>query len=149
MATQLTFLDRLLTTDPQPAAHVGKIVRVVSVSGGKDSTASALLALERHGHADVRLVFADTGNEHELTIEYVTGYLPRVLDHPIEVVRAEFASQIAHKREYVLTHWLEKGVPQDAVDRAVAALVPTGNPYLDLCLWKGRFPSRRAQFSTP
>lgn len=27
-------------------------------------------------------------------------------------------------------------------------LHPTGNPYLDLCLWKGRFPSRKAQFCT-
>jgi hypothetical protein len=25
---------------------------------------------------------------------------------------------------------------------------PTGNPYLDLCIWKGRFPSRMAQFCT-
>lgn len=27
-------------------------------------------------------------------------------------------------------------------------LVPTGNPYLDLCIWKGRFPSTKTQFCT-
>lgn len=32
--------------------------------------------------------------------------------------------------------------------RALSVLHPTGNPYLDLCLWKGRFPSRKAQFCT-
>lgn len=32
--------------------------------------------------------------------------------------------------------------------RALANLYPTGNPFLDLCMWKGRFPSRKAQFCT-
>lgn len=32
--------------------------------------------------------------------------------------------------------------------RALAHLHPTGNPFLDLCMWKGRFPSRKAQFCT-
>ena len=32
--------------------------------------------------------------------------------------------------------------------RALAVLHPSGNPYLDLCMWKGRFPSRMAQFCT-
>lgn len=32
--------------------------------------------------------------------------------------------------------------------RALSALYPTGIPFLDLCLWKGRFPSRKAQFCT-
>lgn len=32
--------------------------------------------------------------------------------------------------------------------RALAVLHPTGNAYLDLCIWKGRFPSRKAQFCT-
>ena len=32
--------------------------------------------------------------------------------------------------------------------RALAALHPTGNAFLDLCMLKGRFPSRKAQFCT-
>lgn len=31
-------------------------------------------------------------------------------------------------------------------DRAISLLQPTGHPFLDLCLWKGRFPSTRARF---
>jgi tRNA(Ile)-lysidine synthase TilS/MesJ len=38
------------------------MIRLVSVSGGKDSTACLLLALERHPREEVRAVFADTGN---------------------------------------------------------------------------------------
>lgn len=34
----------------------------------------------------------------------------------------------------------------EIVDRAIGALKPTGNPFLDLCIWKGRFPSTRARF---
>lgn len=32
--------------------------------------------------------------------------------------------------------------------RALANLYPSGNPFLDLCMWKGRFPSRTRQFCT-
>jgi len=140
------FLPGLLPDDSTPQTQ--RIIRVISISGGKDSTATALICLDRFGHDDVRLVFADTGNEHPITIEYITEYLPHALKHPIEVLRANFDAQIAGKRQYVLDHWLDKGVDQEAIDRALAALVPTGNPYLDLCIWKGRFPSRRAQFCT-
>lgn len=32
--------------------------------------------------------------------------------------------------------------------RALSVMYPSGNPFLDLCMWKGRFPSRKAQFCT-
>jgi 3'-phosphoadenosine 5'-phosphosulfate sulfotransferase (PAPS reductase)/FAD synthetase len=32
--------------------------------------------------------------------------------------------------------------------RALSVMHPSGNPFLDLCMWKGRFPSRKAQFCT-
>ncbi|MEO6919099.1 MAG: phosphoadenosine phosphosulfate reductase family protein [Collimonas sp.] len=32
--------------------------------------------------------------------------------------------------------------------RALAVLYPTGNSFLDLCIWKGKFPSRKSQFCT-
>lgn len=41
---------------------------VVSISGGKDSTAMYLDAMERL-QGDFLPVFADTGNEHEITLE--------------------------------------------------------------------------------
>lgn len=37
---------------------------------------------------------------------------------------------------------------QEVCEAAIAMLQPTGNPFLDLCLWKGRFPSTKARFCT-
>jgi 3'-phosphoadenosine 5'-phosphosulfate sulfotransferase (PAPS reductase)/FAD synthetase len=118
------------------------------MSGGKDSTATALLAIEAFGLDNVRLVMADTGNEHDLTMTYALDYLPQALGIPVHVVRAEFAERIANKRTYVVEKWPGKGVPQRVIDAALEMLHPTGNPFLDLCIWKGRVPSRKAQFCT-
>jgi 3'-phosphoadenosine 5'-phosphosulfate sulfotransferase (PAPS reductase)/FAD synthetase len=127
-------------TDSRPIA-------VVSMSGGKDSTATALLALEQPG-LDVRVVFADTGHEHDETYRYVREYLPSALGVPVDEVKADFAPQIARKRDYIQAKWAEKGVPRERIEAALQSLHPTGVPFLDLCLWKGRFPSRMAQFCT-
>lgn len=51
-------------------------------------------------------------------------------------------------------HWIpaQKGMTDSeaaaVVVRALAVLHPTGIPFLDLCLWKGRFPSTKARFCT-
>ena len=124
------------------------MVYCISVSGGKDSTACALLALECHPKDEIRCVFADTGNEHELTYEYINNYLPTALGLRIHTVRNDFTAELARKAEYCRGHWAAKGVPQETIDRAVTVLKPTGTPFLDLCMWKGRFPARKAQFCT-
>jgi 3'-phosphoadenosine 5'-phosphosulfate sulfotransferase (PAPS reductase)/FAD synthetase len=121
--------------------------RVVSVSGGKDSTATALVALDTDADS-VELVFCDTGNEEQVTLDHVNDYLPRALGKPIQTFRMNFDDRIAAKRAYIAAHWDRKGVPAAHIEQALAILQPTGNPFLDLCLWKGRFPSRMAQFCT-
>jgi 3'-phosphoadenosine 5'-phosphosulfate sulfotransferase (PAPS reductase)/FAD synthetase len=113
------------------------------VSGGKDSTALLLLAIERKTE-NLEAWFADTGHEHQQTYDYIDYLSNKVL--PIRVIKADFSAQIARKREFVATKWREQGVPEARVLMAIDALVPTGNPFLDLCLWKGRFPSTKARF---
>lgn len=137
------------------------LLRVVSMSGGKDSTATALMALEVHGRHACKFVFADTGNEHQATYDYALDYLPRVLGVTVDVVRADFAEEFATKRANLTR--IAAGEPERAVygrrkfmyawtpaaaARAIELLHPTGNPYLDLCLVRGGFPSRKRQFCT-
>lgn len=119
---------------------------VVSVSGGKDSTATYCRAIERG--VPFRAVAADTGNEHPATYEAVNTLHLKTGGPKVEWVRADFSRQIAGKRRFIERNWEAHGVPADLVARALAVLHPTGNPFLDLCLWKGRFPSRKAQFCT-
>ena len=118
---------------------------IVSMSGGKDSTATALLAIERD--VDPMLAFADTGHEHPSTYEYV-DYLEKKLGIKIERCKADFTKDIERKREVVQIKWRKDGISEDKIERALAVLKPTGNPFLDMCLWKGRFPSTMARFCT-
>lgn len=123
-----------------------KTYNVISNSSGKDSTAMLLLALERQTE-NLITVFADTGNELPQVYEHL-DYLESKLGITIRRIKASFDTKIARKRAYVETTWRAEGVSEDIIERALAVLVPTGNPFLDLCLWKGRFPSRKAQFCT-
>jgi 3'-phosphoadenosine 5'-phosphosulfate sulfotransferase (PAPS reductase)/FAD synthetase len=125
------------------------MIRLVSVSGGKDSTATLLLAMERHPHDEIRAAFADTGNEHESTYEYV-DYLEQATGIKIHHVKADFSDRWQRRIEYVRDKWPEKGVPLEIVQQALVVLErgPTGIPFLDLCILKSRFPSRMAQFCT-
>jgi 3'-phosphoadenosine 5'-phosphosulfate sulfotransferase (PAPS reductase)/FAD synthetase len=119
---------------------------LVSVSGGKDSTAVYLLAIE--SGRPFRAVFADTGNEHDAVYDYIET-LPQKTGGPkIETVKADFTSRLAKHRQYILDKWPGMGISDEIVQEAAALNTPTGNPYLDLCILKGRFPSRMAQFCT-
>ncbi|MBG9756070.1 phosphoadenosine phosphosulfate reductase family protein [Lysinibacillus sphaericus] len=119
-------------------------INIISISGGKDSTALWLYAIERG--VEVTTVFADTGHEHPKTYEYIE-YLQKKIG-PITVVKADFRVQILRKREYIQTKWREQGITEDVIQEALEVLQPTGTPFLDLCLWKGRFPSTKAPFCT-
>lgn len=128
------------------ACTMKDIIHLVSVSGGKDSTASLILALKQFPESTFA-VFADTGNEHEATFDYLCN-LEQTLGIRIKHVKADFSGRFEHRRNYILSKWPEKGVPADRCERAAALLQPSGNPYLDLCMLKGRFPSRMRQFCT-
>lgn len=119
---------------------------IVSMSGGKDSTAPLLVARELEV-PNLSAVFADTGHEHPATYDYV-HYLAEAAGVPIRWVKADFARQIAGKRKFIETKWREKGVPEAVVLAALEVLHPTGNPFLDMCLWKGRFPGAKSRFCT-
>lgn len=124
------------------------VENVISISGGKDSAATLSVAVAKE-EFNISGVFADTGHEHPLTIEYV-AYLSDWMERqglpPIRTVRADFVSQIAHKREVVATKWRKEGLEEETILRVISLLQPSGNPFLDLCIWKGRFPSTRARF---
>ncbi|KUM02732.1 phosphoadenosine phosphosulfate reductase family protein [Chromobacterium subtsugae] len=132
------------------------VMHVVSVSGGKDSTATLLLALERVPRENIRPIFCDTGNEHEETYEYLR-YLELALDVEITRLRADFSDRMAVHRQRLLDiaaggadyHPQAKyaWTPERAA-RAAELMHPTGNPFLDLAMLKGMFPSHSRQFCT-
>lgn len=125
--------------------QVMSIANIVSISGGKDSTALLLLALALET-PNLQAVFADTGHEHPSTYDYVR-YLECATGVPIRWVKADFSAEIQRKRDRLLAGELPGWSPEMR-DRALEVLRPTGIPYLDLCIWKGRFPSRKGQFCT-
>jgi len=122
---------------------------LVSVSGGKDSTATLLVAQEQSVERNPWAVFCDTGNEHEMTYEYVR-YLEHATGVHVHWLKQDFTNWWWRRAAYILEKWPGKGVPDDVVHRVLSFMRqgPTGNPYLDLCIIKGRFPSRTAQFCT-
>lgn len=119
---------------------------IVSVSGGKDSTATYLLAIERG--RPFRAVFADTGHEHEMTLEFVHSLAARAGGPEIEVVKADFTERMRARRASIPKLWAASGVSDERIKRAVELMQPTGSPFLDLCILKGRFPSTKVRFCT-
>jgi len=130
-----------------------KRINIVSVSGGKDSTALLLLAIERKAE-NLQAVFADTGHEHPQTIEYINYLNAEVF--PIKTIKADFSERIMKKRERL--ELIAAGHPDpisrnrkfpwtpESAKRALKVLHPTGNPFLDLCLLNGMFPSTRTRW---
>ena len=130
---------------------------VVSVSGGKDSTAVLALAVVQEVPNLLAVFAADTGHEHPLTYEYV-AYLSDWLQHqghrPVRTVRADFSDDFTRRRAYLLQvasgqiedrFGKNRHTPESAA-RAAERMTPTGKPFLDLALLKGRFPATQSAF---
>jgi len=132
-----------------------KTLHIVAVSGGKDSTATLLLVRDRLPKTVIRPVFVDTGNEHAETYAYL-DVLESRLDLPITRLRPDFSAQIAEKRRFIANdrrtgrdrHGVKHRWSNRRKREALSVLHPTGNPFLDLCLLKGMFPSNRSRFCT-
>ena len=123
---------------------------VISISGGKDSTSTALYAIDQ-GAENKTFIFADTGHEHPETyeyVEYLDGVLKQRAGVGITTVRADLTDDMARKRDYIRKKWPEDGIPETQINEALEVLHPTGIPFLDLCLLKGRFPSTKVRFCT-
>ena len=126
-------------------------INLVTVSGGKDSLADWLLAIE--SGVEFLAAHADTGHEHPQTVEYL-NYLETKLG-PIQRVKADFTQRIDEKKNFIRDKWptslvrdlgFSEAEAMAIVSRAMRALKPTGIPFLDLCIWKGTFPSTRRKF---
>lgn len=130
----------------QDGLFTGPIASVLSVSGGKDSTAMYLLALERE--VPFTAVFADVGNEHPATLEYVARLAERTGGPKVVTVRADLSDKFERKRETIAAKWPAEGIAEDVVARALELCRPTGNPFLDACLLMSGFPSHQRRFCT-
>lgn len=120
--------------------------RVVSVSGGKDSTACYLLALERG--KPFRAVFADTGHEAQKTYDYLAELPRKSGGPPIQTVKADFAERLRARRETLPDLWGAKGIPAAKIEEAIEHLHPTGNPFVDATLYNGIFPAAQQRYCT-
>lgn len=100
-------------------------LHVAGISGGKDSTLLYCLLFEFYG-SNFLPIFADTGNEHPVTLNYVRNmhhFLPGAPE--VVFVQMDFAPRLRKK-----------------------GIEPTGDRFLDMCLFKKLFPSRVKQFCT-
>ena len=95
-------------------------MKVCSVLGGKDSTALYLWMLDQGWN--FKPIFADTGHEHPVTLNYVRNMHDFCKGPKVEIVKADFSAKIGERA--------------------------TGSGMMDLLLWKKRAPSARAQFCT-
>lgn len=124
-------------------------LNIVSVSGGKDSTALYLLCMEYLGN-DFLPIFADTGHEHPVTVNYAKNLSYMTGGPEVVVVKPDFSKAIERKRLRLL-EFAEKSESEEERQmylRRATKCYPTGNGMHDLVIWKGRAPSARAQFCT-
>lgn len=135
---------------------------LVPFSGGKDSTAVYLLCMELFDN-NFTPVMGDTGNEHELTMEFARTLHEKTGGPKVNIVTNRYSEgDFAKKRERMRKKWskphvigrgVHKGeiipaVPDDMIEEVLSLVKPSGNVFLDACLMNGMFPTRMMQFCT-
>lgn len=98
---------------------------ICSTSGGKDSTACYVILSKLFGSAKFEAVFSDTGQEHPVTLNYLRNLHAFANGPRVHFVKSDFSSAL-----------IKRGVQ------------PTGNPFIDLTLFKSGLPSPLARFCT-
>jgi 3'-phosphoadenosine 5'-phosphosulfate sulfotransferase (PAPS reductase)/FAD synthetase len=125
-------------------------LRVVSVSGGKDSSALYCWAIDQWGKGGFHAVFSDTGNEHPVTLNYLRNLAAMAGGPRIDWVHADIRERLRKKMteaEPSESEYVNRAKEMNA-DRLRENDWTSGNAFLDLMLWKGRAPSTKAQFCT-
>jgi 3'-phosphoadenosine 5'-phosphosulfate sulfotransferase (PAPS reductase)/FAD synthetase len=125
------------------------IKRIVSVSGGKDSTALYLWAIEQWGKDGFRAVFADTGNEHPVTYNYVRNLHLMAGGPKVDFVCADFRKDVQRIFENVDKSNSEHVKARVARNHYLKTVgFTTGNVFLDMMIAKGAIPRANRQFCT-
>lgn len=101
-----------------------KKLPIAGISGGKDSTSLYCLMVEEFG-MDFLPIFSDTTHEHPVTVNYVKNLHIMAGGPPVIIVKSDFTKKLARK-----------------------GIEPTESNFTNMALWKGRFPSTKAQFCT-
>ena len=113
---------------------------VINLSGGKDSTACLILAMEEiSDHSRLVPVFADTGNEHDLTYQHIDN-LESLTGLAVNRLRVDLAPKFEVRRRNLPGLYRKAGISEEKIERALAVMHPSGNPFLDMCLLRGGFP---------
>lgn len=99
-------------------------INYCGLSGGKDSSATALWLIHESGVPldSIRFTFCNTHNEHDITYEHIEMLSWKFMSWGVPPIQYEPAESIK---------WLE---PERG--------------FLELAKWKKRFPSRKARFCT-
>lgn len=124
---------------------------VVSVSGGKDSTCTYLLALHLLGPDGFTAVFADTGWEHEDTYRYVEELPAKAGGPPIRraAMPPPTEERLETRRKGIAKHFHDKGIfDEETIEKARRSIRADPNPFKNLAMLRGGFPNSIMRFCT-
>lgn len=100
----------------------------------------------------IRADFAEGIAERRRNIEAEWSKEKVLIRHSAECKAATesmgYTARRVHRRNCSCERIVQPAVPADLIAQAKALMQPTGDPMLDLCIMKGRFPSAKTRFCT-